>query len=245
MPILCHLLVPLTFQLKNRHRPLKLSFSTDHNPSANSGCVFASLSFGMFISMHDTSLTCASYTAAFLGKKSSLQLQHQIIHSPLCTWEELQVVDEVAVPSIPTGEDNAQLAGISPARCHHHHHAMCSKQGKEEWEGVLGRNEESAKNFWSGASPMRSGMLYNFRAMLAWWYIKRRFSKHSLCLNAAPVILCQTTGKLASIILPPKRYHPGLQLQHGRYPSVCGTIAGQLPIAQPLWSFWLLYSLFP
>lgn len=55
---------------------------------------------------------------------------------PLCTWEELQVVDEVAVPSIPTGEDNAQLAGVSSARCHHHHRAMCSEQGKEGWRGA-------------------------------------------------------------------------------------------------------------
>lgn len=90
--------------------------------------------------MHGTSLTCASYAAAFLGKKSSLQLQHQIIHSPPppCTWEELQVVDEVAVPSIPTGEHNAQLAGVISARCHHHR-AMCSEQGKEGcWGGRQG-----------------------------------------------------------------------------------------------------------
>ncbi|KAG7315270.1 hypothetical protein KOW79_021358 [Hemibagrus wyckioides] len=32
--------------------------------------------------MHGTRLTCASCAAAFLGKKSSLQLQRQIIHSP-------------------------------------------------------------------------------------------------------------------------------------------------------------------
>lgn len=99
--------------------------------------------------MHGTSLTCVSYAAAFLGKKSSLQLHRRIIHSPpppLRTWEELQVVDEVAVPSIPTGEDNAQLAGVSSARCHHHHCAMCSEQGKEGW-GVLGGDEERAKKF--------------------------------------------------------------------------------------------------
>lgn len=50
--------------------------------SVQSGWVVASLSLCVCISMHDTSLTCASYAAAFLGKKSSLQLQHQIIHSP-------------------------------------------------------------------------------------------------------------------------------------------------------------------
>lgn len=74
------------------------------------------------------SLACV-YTTVYLGKKSSLQLQHQIIHRPLRAQEKPQVVDEVAVPSIPTGTDKAQLLRVNAARCRRQR-AMCSKRGK-------------------------------------------------------------------------------------------------------------------
>lgn len=69
------------------------------------------------------------YTTVSLGTKSSLQLQHQIIHRPLHAQEKPQVVDEVAVPSIPTGIDKAQLLRVNAARCCRQR-AMCLKRGK-------------------------------------------------------------------------------------------------------------------
>ncbi len=90
------------------------------------------------------SLACV-YTTVSLGKKSSLQLQHQIIHRPLRAQEKPQVVDEVAVPSIPTGIDKAQLLRVNAARCRRQR-AMCSKEGQE------GESEALAKAFSSGAN---------------------------------------------------------------------------------------------
>lgn len=53
------------------------------------------------------------------------------------TLEEPQVVDEVAVPRLPTGEDEAQLPGVSVARCRRWC-TMCSKQGNSVFALGLG-----------------------------------------------------------------------------------------------------------
>lgn len=73
-----------------------------------------------------------------LGWKSSLQLQPRNNSSlAFFTQEEPQVVDEVAVPRLPTGEDEAQLPGVSVARCRCWC-TMCSKQGNSVFVCELG-----------------------------------------------------------------------------------------------------------
>lgn len=151
------------------------------------------------------------------------QCQASQLAKTMCSWRESARPDATTTTTVP-----------------------CVRSRAKKKRGVLCRNEESAKKFWSDARPMRSGTLYNFPAMLAWWYIKRRFSAHSFCLNAAPVILCQTTEKLASIVLPPKRSSrlrsSARQIPIGRWYY---STAGQLPIAQPSWSFFVIVFLFP
>lgn len=58
------------------------------------------------------------------------------------TLEEPQVVDEVAVPRLPTGEAKAQLPGVSAARCRCWC-TMCSKQGNSGfvWAEVGGERK--------------------------------------------------------------------------------------------------------
>lgn len=75
-----------------------------------------------------------------------MQLQHGIIHHPLHGREDPQVVDEVAVPSVPTGEDKAQLLRVNAARCHCRR-TMCSKWGKR------GRVEALAKIILTWCQP--------------------------------------------------------------------------------------------
>lgn len=81
-----------------------------------------------------------------LGWMSTLQLQPQNNSSLLLTLEEPQVVDEVAVPRLPTGKDEAQLPGVSAARCRCWC-TMCSKQGNSVfcvWAGVERGGKRSA-----------------------------------------------------------------------------------------------------
>lgn len=75
-----------------------------------------------------------------------MQLQLRIIHRPLHAREDPQVVDEVAVPSVPTGEDKAQLLRVNAARCHCRR-TMCSKWGKR------GRVEALAKIILTWCQP--------------------------------------------------------------------------------------------
>lgn len=58
------------------------------------------------------------FTVNLLDESQVCSCSLGIIHRfAFFTQEEPQVVDEVAVPRLPTGEDEAQLPGVSAARC--------------------------------------------------------------------------------------------------------------------------------
>lgn len=74
---------------------------------------------------------CVNYACGFHSVRQSY-----------VTLEEPQVVDEVAVPRLPTGEAKAQLPGVSAARCRCWC-TMCSKQGNSGfvWAEVGGERK--------------------------------------------------------------------------------------------------------
>lgn len=126
-----------------------------------------------------------------------MQLQLRIIHRPLHAREDPQVVDEVAVPSVPTGEDKAQLLRVNAARCRCRR-TMCSKWGKR------GRVEALAKIILTWCQPDTcSGTPEGFFSQLAPLLPSdMRGGPLSLscalsCLKSYMFVLCQPKGELS------------------------------------------------